>query len=737
MGKNDFDVNLVNCRNISSVDGGSISIKKNTLNVYYGKNGTGKTTLGKVLEYIHDPTDEKKADLFSFEYLESGDAADAPDATCKTRIKSMLVFNEEWVARHCFDKSTVHQNAFELYVRDADIKKLEKQRERKMSHLWRVLRSSDVEELKNSLSTLQKGLGKLKANGDFAASAPAVKGFKGGVPIETVPACLSPVTSPMTANEKAVWLDWHIKRPVIHDSSRCPYCGTLDQERIEECSRYDDSRDASAVKQWALMANAYDSVGNRLSRPNRALLGGILRNKRPPDSGEIAGLAALSAEVVQAMGAIDGLEAALSDEACADVKVLVKTLSDHARILAGCNVFLKTSDGQKTVEAKAISQLVNAASGIVSTQGDLDALSKDLLARIASNVGGHEDEINEFLSQCGYQYMVRIHVNPQTSEARMLLVPNHSTHSVENAKESLSFGELNALALALFMFEALSEHRPLVVLDDPISSFDYDKRYGILYALFAKDGLFSRNLRGETVLVMTHDFLVVSDLIKMPGKGLSTAKGQFLSCDAAGVLHAVPLDSNAIVPYTQLLRERIKKSCTVPEIIRLVYVRNLCEMLRRSRSDKTTRFGWTFRLLSDVIHGRSAQEVLVGQKLKGPDCRAVRMCEKCVGELIGKEFDFWKAVERYSDYTADLVHIYETATLSSMEKLHVVRLLIERDASLAEGSKIMKRFADESCHIGGSYLYQMDWEVYDQVPFYVVDWCDGVVEQARERLSVL
>ena len=73
----------------------------------------------------------------------------------------------------------MHQNAFELYVRDAGVKKLEKQRERRTLQLSKVLQSGDVEELNKTLLTLQRGLGKLKASGDFAASAPAVKGFRG------------------------------------------------------------------------------------------------------------------------------------------------------------------------------------------------------------------------------------------------------------------------------------------------------------------------------------------------------------------------------------------------------------------------------------------------------------------------------------------------------------------------------------------------------------------------------
>ena len=104
----------------------------------------------------------------------------------------------------------------------------------------------------------------------------------------------------------------------------------------------------------------------------------------------------------------------------------------------------------------------------------------------------------------------------------------------------------------LFMFESIKDPRALIVLDDPISSFDFDKRYGILFALFSKNGgVFSENLFGKTVLVMTHDFLVVSDLIGMPGKDMPSTFGSFLTCNPAGVLTCKPLGRDAIAPYTQ------------------------------------------------------------------------------------------------------------------------------------------------------------------------------------------
>jgi len=55
---------------------------------------------------------------------------------------------------------------------------------------------------------------------------------------------------------------------------------------------------------------------------------------------------------------------------------------------------------------------------------------------------------------------------------------------IDNAKDSLSFGERNAFALVLFMFDAIKENADLIILDDPISSFDKNKKYAIMNMLF-------------------------------------------------------------------------------------------------------------------------------------------------------------------------------------------------------------------------------------------------------------
>lgn len=111
------------------------------------------------------------------------------------------------------------------------------------------------------------------------------------------------------------------------------------------------------------------------------------------------------------------------------------------------------------------------------------------------------------------------------------------------------------------------------------------------------------------------------------------------------------------------------------------------------------------------------------------------MCENFIEKLTGWKVDFWEEIDFYSNCMDHLVDLYYNYSLTSDDKLLVVRLMIERDDTLSSDSSIMKRFADEACHIGGSYLFQLDSKEYDQVPFYVIDWCDKVAAEAKNKLT--
>lgn len=51
-----------------------------------------------------------------------------------------------------------------------------------------------------------------------------------------------------------------------------------------------------------------------------------------------------------------------------------------------------------------------------------------------------------------------------------------SSNDIIDTKHTLSYGEFNAIALCLFALEATKKEKSLIVLDDPISSYDSEKR---------------------------------------------------------------------------------------------------------------------------------------------------------------------------------------------------------------------------------------------------------------------
>lgn len=736
MAKNSFYVEIRNCRNIKTIENAKLAISKNALNVFYGKNGIGKSGLIKALKFAQSPTDENLAALESFEYRESHDPAVKPVVHADPRIRHLLVFDDDWIGAFCFRRSGIHENAYELYVRNDDIKKLEKQRSNKFGYLRKALASPEAQEVERRLSEISKRIGKVNKSGSFGASAPIVKAYKDGVPIEPVPPALKPAVKGMTAVEKANWLAWRQAKPIVHDADVCPYCGTEDSYRQDVCRLYDESRQHDGIKQWQSIAGLYSDGRKYLSRKYSVLLGRLIKGAKKPDATQIVDLSDMTTMAKGVIDALARIGRLLEEQDSLDAKILVSDLKNQAATIENCDLFLKTHEGKRTNAAKAFDWIADAINRIASTQADIDAISKELVKKVADNVSGHENEINAFLGQCGYPYQISIQCNIPTSEADIFLIPKGASIPVDEPEEALSYGEKNALALVLFMHEAIKQSPALIVLDDPISSFDYDKRYGILYALFSSQcHIFAENLAGKTVLVTTHDPLVVCDLVKIrvPGIGAKSIKGQYLTCDSDGVLSSTPLSEESMEPFTQLLRRKIKQTKDRPRAFGYVRIRQLAELLRRSPEDKKTKQGWTFSLVSDLIHGRGYAETLRYHDWDKPDDAKVSMCENYIKELTGWEVSFWDEIQFYSDCMTHLIDLYKAPRLSSEDKLLLVRLMLERDQTLTEGYDMLKRFADESCHVGGSYLFQLNGEEFDQVPFYVVEWCDEVAKRAEDK----
>ena len=100
--------------------------------------------------------------------------------------------------------------------------------------------------------------------------------------------------------------------------------------------------------------------------------------------------------------------------------------------------------------------------------------------------------------------------------------------SVNNIRQHLSWGEKNAFALILFMYYAQSQNPDLVILDDPISSFDSNKKFAIMHRMFKNFGNKDVSFVGRTVLMLTHDFEPITDFLLVGKLGSDNAVATFV-----------------------------------------------------------------------------------------------------------------------------------------------------------------------------------------------------------------
>ena len=156
-----------------------------------------------------------------------------------------------------------------------------------------------------------------------------------------------------------------------------------------------------------------------------------------------------------------------------------------------------------------IAPLNAALDQVITRAGQLQGAIRRQSASVRRTIEKHTTDINSFLESAGYKYNVIIDENPTDGTYKLCLVSNDATAVVTDVKAHLSYGERNAFALVLFMYQTLKDCPDLIILDDPISSFDNNKKYAIMEMLFQGQG----SLQGKNVVMLTHDFDPVIDLI--------------------------------------------------------------------------------------------------------------------------------------------------------------------------------------------------------------------------------
>lgn len=264
---------------------------------------------------------------------------------------------------------------------------------------------------------------------------------------------------------------------------------------------------------------SYNSVRDRLdnyiqavSNHNTAVKAKIYSPFDPLDYDDSIGLKAANQAVNQALTALEN-ERDLYNRSInkrSDVAQELKGINDALAHYAINNMYdsLKTQREAKANANTLLWQKKNELQDLLDHKAQLDARRKNF--KLAA------DEINnslEYIFYCKGRLMLEL----GNDEQYHLKVNGHTV-----APSKVSCGERNALALSYFFTEIarnananeVYSNEVFLVIDDPVSSFDFENRIGVQSLLRWKLGQVLEGCATSKVLIMTHDISTAFDLEK-------------------------------------------------------------------------------------------------------------------------------------------------------------------------------------------------------------------------------
>lgn len=261
------------------------------------------------------------------------------------------------------------------------------------------------------------------------------------------------------------------------------------------------------------------------------------------------------------------------------------------------------------------------------------------------------------------------------------------------------------------MYETLSKNPDLIILDDPISSFDKNKKYAILQMLFREDISF----KNKTVLMLTHDIEPIIDSVKALGRIFKNQTNASFLQYKDGNIAEIEIKKENILTFTQICKN-ITSDENINEISKLIYLRRNFEIL----DDK----GDEYQILSDLFHKRTKEEAKVNRNLSDDDFEeSFERGKERLGKII-PSFDYGSILIVIKDQE-ELKKIYNSTT-NGYEKLQLFRIINGESTNnnFFRVSDVMKKFINETYHIENDLIHQLDPRKYDLIPEFITKKCD-------------
>lgn len=691
-------IEIKNCNNVQE---GAITICPDTLNIKYALNGTGKSTLVSAIVAIVNNDSAKLKKLTPFSEI-AAKGSNVPMVSGCEEFKSVKVFNEEYVDSYLFTKDDLLKDSFQVLINTENYKNQEGEIREKLKMIKTAFEGdAELDALIVAFESFLSDYGKAKK---LSKNSGIAKGLARGNKLRNIPKGLEMFAGFLQGEKTSEWLEWHAAgRTYGGGSEQCPYCTTGTSAIKPAIEKLEAEYNPEEVRYLCETIKTFARFLDYFSEPAVKMLKELLNNASGITSDQEKFLEGLKTQV-------EGLKSKLT--ALKFVKFATfKDIDDIAGELLNMQIdvskFPCLSPEKVIGKVERINKSVN---GLLNEAGVLKGKIKRHQDYVNGLVSKYEGQINDFLTKAGFRYEVSIVGRKIEGEAedeyRMVIRYRDVKEDVKKIEDHLSFGERNAFALALFVVDAVASKADLIILDDPVSSFDGEKKFALLDMLFW--GRSGECFMGKTVLMMTHDFSPVIDVIRtMRTKFPKHPPMAHYLVNHDGVVSEKEITQEDISSARKIAEDAI--SCTRIDVLRLIYLRRLIEIdgMQGTALD-------AYNMISSLLKKRNPPTV--GKDPNSPPMTAEAQDNATAYIKVHiPDFQYEKYLGMAKDDGA-LLSAYKGAT-SNYEKLQIFRIV----HGVEKCESVMKKFVNESYHIENDYLFSLSPLQYETVPQYVID----------------
>ena len=704
-------INLKNCWNI---DEWEIVLEKWKLNIKYAINWTWKSTIARAIKYFIEWNEEDKQILMPYKFISEEDKN--PEISWINDFKKIKIFNEDYVKNYTFKKDEILENSFSIFIENETYKNWIKDIDKLVKKLRLTFQENkDLDKLINDTGNFLDFI-KISAKWDINKTSTILKWLEWAKKLNNPSSEFLEYKNYLIDNSiNSKYVAWQMqwKDYLRNNKKECPCCiSKIEESKIEKIKKFSTEYQKSDIDNLNKILDVIDGLFEYFNTNTQETITLIKNNIWDITEIQKSFLIKLRVEIEQFNGQLKKIKI-LDFYNLKDIENIKDEVKKYLFNLGDTSLYSYITSELTKSKVEIINNTLNELIEKISELNWKITKQKNILK---SSIEKYEVNINSFLKSAWYKYTINVIEEENSDKYRFVLKPLNLDIEIKNANWNLSFWEKNAFALVLFMFQSLSEKIDFIVLDDPISSFDQNKKFAILNMLFWNLG---DNLRWKTILILTHDFEPVIDIIKneLP-KSLSNNKNAYFLENNNWQLIEKEIKKEHIKTFNKICIENLDKD---------IHILNKCIFLRRKYEIDENKW-LEYNLLSSLIHKRKNPT----KKVYNTKTEEIDSIILTAGEISETSdyikryipgFDYYNV---YNDITDNnkIKEIYKNSS-SNYEKFQIYRIIKDDwKWKVRIDDSVIKKFIDESFHIENDYLFQLNPINYELVPLYVIEECN-------------